>query len=74
MSKGDDETSEMEEGMTTAERRRRRRRGVGLRIPSDNVPRQNRGTGPVNTPVPEDPSVAMSIAYSFSDESGLHRV
>jgi hypothetical protein len=52
MSKGaDDETSDMEEGMTTAERRRRRRRGVGLRIPSDNVPRQSR-SGPVNTPVP----------------------
>jgi len=75
VSKGtDDETSDMEEGMTTAERRRRRRRGAGLRIPSDNVPRQSR-TGPVSAPVPEDPSVAMSIAYSFSDDaSGPNRV
>jgi SAM-dependent methyltransferase len=75
MSKGaDDETSDMEEGMTTAERRRRRRRGAGLRIPSDNVPRQAR-TGPVNTPVPEDPSLAMSIAYAFTDDaSGPNRV
>lgn len=71
MSKGaDDETSEMEEGMTTSERRRRRRRGGGLRIPSDNVPRRSGAT-----PVPEDPALAMSIAYAFSDEpSGVREV
>src|SRR5438046_653901 len=34
-----DEDSDMEVGMTTAERRRRRRRGAGLRVPRDNVPR-----------------------------------
>src|SRR5688572_2639101 len=53
--------------MTTAERRRRRRRGGGLRVPSDNVPR--RTNPPVVPPVPEDPSLAMSIAYSFSSEA-----
>ncbi len=71
MSKRDDDsgahsTSDMEAGMTTAERRRRRRRGGGLRVPSDNVPR--RTTPPVVAPVPEDPSLAMSIAYSFTSE------
>ena len=63
MSKRDDESAE-DVGMTTAERRRRRRRGGGLRVPSDNVPR--RTNPPVVAPVPEDPSLAMSIAYSFS--------
>src|SRR6059036_2054200 len=58
----------MEVGMTTAERRRRRRRGGGLRVPSDNVPRRA-STPPVVAPVPEDPSLAMSIAYSFTSES-----
>ncbi|MBA3500295.1 MAG: methyltransferase domain-containing protein [Deltaproteobacteria bacterium] len=53
--------------MTTAERRRRRRRGGGLRVPSDNVPR--RTNPPVVAPVPEDPSLAMSIAYSFTSEA-----
>ncbi|HEY4244866.1 MAG TPA: class I SAM-dependent methyltransferase [Kofleriaceae bacterium] len=68
MSKRDDDpTSDMEVGMTTAERRRRRRRGGGLRVPSDNVPR--RTTPPVVAPVPEDPSLAMSIAYSFGSEA-----
>ncbi|MFN0248092.1 MAG: methyltransferase domain-containing protein [Kofleriaceae bacterium] len=71
MSKRDDDsgthsTSDMEAGMTTAERRRRRRRGGGLRVPSDNVPR--RTTPPVVAPVPEDPSLAMSIAYSFTSD------
>jgi hypothetical protein len=60
----DDSQADMEVGMTTAERRRRRRRGGGLRVPSDNVPR--RSTPPVVAPVPEDPSLALSIAYSFS--------
>ncbi len=67
MSKRDDEASDMEVGMTTAERRRRRRRGGGLRVPSDNVPRRS-STSPPVAPVPEDPSLAMSIAYSFSNE------
>src|SRR5690349_2274683 len=53
--------------MTTAERRRRRRRGAGLRVPSDNVPR--RSSPPVVAPVPEDPSLAMSIAYSFTSDA-----
>src|SRR6185503_17739795 len=64
----DDSASDMEVGMTTAERRRRRRRGGGLRVPSDNVPRRS-STPPVVAPVPEDPALAMSIAYSFSGES-----
>jgi SAM-dependent methyltransferase len=60
----------MEVGMTTAERRRRRRRGGGLRVPSDNVPRTRPPTTPpVPAPVPEDPSLAMSIAYSFSGDA-----
>ena len=68
MSKRDDDSqSDMEVGMTTAERRRRRRRGAGLRVPSDNVPRRS-PTPPVVAPVPEDPSLAMSIAYSFTNE------
>ena len=53
--------------MTTAERRRRRRRGGSLRVPSDNVPR--RTNPPVVAPVPEDPSLAMSIAYSFGNDT-----
>nr|MBA3395355.1 hypothetical protein [Deltaproteobacteria bacterium] len=66
MSKRDDD-ADMEVGMTTAERRRRRRRGGGLRVPSDNVPR--RTNPPVVAPVPEDPALAMSIAYSFSSDA-----
>ncbi|MBV8757665.1 MAG: methyltransferase domain-containing protein [Deltaproteobacteria bacterium] len=71
MSKRDEDSqSDMEVGMTTAERRRRRRRGGGLRVPSDNVPRSRTPTAPP-APVPEDPALAMSIAYSFkSDASG----
>lgn len=69
MSKRDDDSqADMEVGMTTAERRRRRRRGGGLRVPSDNVPRRT-STPPVVAPVPEDPALAMSIAYSFTAES-----
>ncbi|TMQ06608.1 MAG: hypothetical protein E6J90_45920, partial [Deltaproteobacteria bacterium] len=64
----DDSQADMEVGMTTAERRRRRRRGAGLRVPSDNVPRRS-STPPVVAPVPEDPSLAMSIAYSFTPDS-----
>lgn len=68
MSKRDDDPqTDMEVGMTTAERRRRRRRGAGLRVPSDNVPRRP-SNPPVVAPVPEDPALAMSIAYSFSPD------
>ncbi len=72
MTKRDDESgahsaSDIEAGMTTAERRRRRRGRGGLRVPSDNVPRRTT-TPPVVAPVPEDPSLAMSIAYSFTSD------
>jgi SAM-dependent methyltransferase len=64
-------SADFEEGMTTAERRRRKRRAGGLRVPSDNVPR--RTSDAIVAPTPEDPEVAMSIAYSFSaDASGAH--
>ena len=69
MSKRDDDTADLELGMTTAERRRRRRRGGGLRVPSDNVPRRSPTSPPVVAPIPEDPSLAMSIAYSFSHDA-----
>lgn len=65
MSKSDDD--DIDAGMTTAERRRRKRRGGGLRVPSDNVPRRN--SAAVVAPVPEDPSLAVSIAYSFSGDT-----
>ncbi|MFT3699113.1 MAG: methyltransferase domain-containing protein [Kofleriaceae bacterium] len=66
----EDSQADMEVGMTTAERRRRRRRGGSLRVPSDNVPRTRAPTAPP-APRPEDPSLAMSIAYSFgNDQSG----
>lgn len=67
MSKSDDNNDEFEGGMTTAERRRRKRRGAGLRVPSDNVPRRN--SNPVVAPVPENPNLAVSIAYSFSGDT-----
>ena len=67
MSKRDDEPDLGDVGMTTAERRRRRRRGA-LRVPSDNVPRRAPTSPPVVAPVPEDPALAMSIAYSFSSD------
>ncbi len=74
MSKRDEDSqpNEMEAGMTTAERRRRRRRGGGLRVPSDNVPRSRTPSTAPPPPVPEDPALAMSIAYSFrnDDQSG----
>ena len=63
----DPDVPDIEEGMTTAERRRRRRRGAGLRVPSDNVPRRS-VQQPVVAPVPEDPNLAVSIAYSFSSD------
>jgi hypothetical protein len=64
VAKRDEDQSDMEVGMTTAERRRRGRRGGRLRVPSDNVPRTRAPTSPP-APRPEDPSLAMSIAYSF---------
>jgi SAM-dependent methyltransferase len=64
----EDSQADMEVGMTTAERRRRRRRGGGLRVPSDNVPRSRTPTAPP-APVPEDPALAMSIAYSFKNDA-----
>lgn len=57
--------SDMEAGMTTAERRRRRRRGGGLRVPSDNVPR--RISSPAVAPMSEDPSVAIAYTGSGSE-------
>ncbi len=70
MSKHDDDgTGDMEVGMTTAERRRRRRRGTGLRVPSDNVPRSRTPSTAPPAPVPEDPALAMSIAYSFTNDA-----
>ena len=71
MSKRDEDSGAhdlSEVGMTTAERRRRRRRGGGLRVPSDNVPRRSPTQPPVSAPVPEDPALAMSIAYSFTSD------
>ena len=64
----DAQASDMEAGMTTAERRRRRRRGGGIRVPSDNVPRSRPATAPP-PPRPEDPALAMSIAYSFTNDA-----
>lgn len=70
MSKRDDDSqADIDIGMTTAERRRRRRRGAGLRVPSDNVPRRTNPPASDARPVPEDPSLAMSIAYSFTTET-----
>ncbi|HEY0254673.1 MAG TPA: hypothetical protein VGC41_24270, partial [Kofleriaceae bacterium] len=63
----EDAPADMDAGMTTAERRRRRRRGGSLRVPSDNVPRTRAPTAPP-APRPEDPSLAMSIAYSFGND------
>src|SRR5690606_4699471 len=44
----------------------RRRRRAGLRVPSDNVPRQA-GSDEVATPAPEDPRLAVSVAYAFTN-------
>ncbi len=68
MTKRPDEEPDLDDGLTTSERRRRRKRS-GIRIPSDNVPRRS-GSQPVIAPVPEDPALAVSIAYAFGDTSG----
>lgn len=46
MSKRNDNPSDTEAGMTTAERRRYRRRGGALRVPSDDVPRSTTTSRP----------------------------
>ncbi len=52
-----------------APNRPRRRKG-GLRVPSDNVRRPS--DGDIAAPQPEDPRLAMSVAYAFSaDGSGM---
>ncbi|MBK7071848.1 MAG: methyltransferase domain-containing protein [Myxococcales bacterium] len=66
--RSDDDATEFDDGLSTSERRRRRRRG-GIRIPSDNVPRRT-DSQPVVAPIPEDPSLAVSIAYAFGDDAG----
>jgi len=38
-------------------------------VPSDNVPRSRTPTGAPPAPVPEDPALAMSIAYSFTNDA-----
>ncbi|HVV87767.1 MAG TPA: hypothetical protein VHE35_32230, partial [Kofleriaceae bacterium] len=63
--RSDDDGDGEEQG---GERPRRRRRAGGLRIPSDNVPRHS-GSQPVVAPVPEDPGLAVSIAYAFGDDA-----
>ena len=58
------------------QRLRRRRKGGGLRVPSDNVPRRpGRASEPpdVAAPAPEDPRLAVSVAYAFGSD-GSRRV
>jgi len=53
------------------QRLRRRRKGGGLRVPSDNVPRRpGRASDPgeVAAPAPEDPRLAVSVAYAFGSD------
>jgi SAM-dependent methyltransferase len=51
-------------------RLRRRRKGAGLRVPSDNVPRRaGRDSGEVAAPAPEDPRLAVSVAYAFGSDA-----
>ena len=55
------------------QRLRRRRKGGGLRVPSDNVPRRpGRASDPadVAAPAPEDPRLAVSVAYAFGSDTG----
>jgi SAM-dependent methyltransferase len=53
-----------------SERRlRRRRKGGSLRVPSDNVPRRGRpDSAEFAPPASDDPRLAVSVAYAFSDE------
>ena len=54
------------------QRLRRRRKGGGLRVPSDNVPRRpGRTSDPadVAAPAPEDPRLAVSVAYAFGSDT-----
>ncbi len=72
MSKDAEKQAELEAGKAAGERRPRKRRG-GLRIPSDNVPRQ--ATDEISVPEPpavsDDPKLAVSVAVAFgSDGSG----
>jgi SAM-dependent methyltransferase len=62
-------------GEEDSERRlRRRRKGGGLRVPSDNVPRRGRPeSGEFPPPAPEDPRLAVSVAYAFPDERSGRR-
>ncbi len=62
-------------GEEDSERRlRRRRKGGGLRVPSDNVPRRGRpDSGEFPPPAPEDPRLAVSVAYAFPDERSGRR-
>lgn len=69
----DDGDGEGEDDPAAVERPRRRRRAGGLRIPSDNVPRHS-GSQPVVAPVPEEPSLAVSIAYAFGDDASQPRL
>lgn len=48
------------------EAKRKRRRRAGLRVPSDNVPRA-KSNSDVAAPAPEDPRLAVSVAYAFSN-------
>jgi len=51
------------------QRLRRRRKGGGLRVPSDNVPRRpGRSSDEVAAPAPEDPRLAVSVAYAFGSD------
>ncbi|MBT8495438.1 MAG: methyltransferase domain-containing protein, partial [Deltaproteobacteria bacterium] len=47
--------------------KRRRRKGGGLRVPSDNVPRKPQ-TPEISAQSAEDPQLAVSVAYAFSDD------
>lgn len=72
MSKRPEDEAEGEDDAALTERPRRRRRGGAIRIPSDNVPRHS-GSQPVIAPVPEDPSLAVSLAYAFGDDASQPR-
>ena len=68
------EPTDSEDTRSSAERRKRRRKWSGLRVPSDNVPRRaddadsGGAEAPVEAPSREDPHLAVSVAYSFSED------